>query len=555
MKDIFTFCKPYLKPYRGRIATLVLLFIAAGLMSVILPYLTGSFLDALINGEAGERMKFYLGLIAALAAGEFFLGYASERIYIGVQCRVGHALNADTIYHIQNMPYSFMRDRNTTFLNQQINNDANAVVIYCISVLQNILSSGLTLIIPLTLIICMEPWLGVAMVAVNLTYYVLFAVFRNPVLRAQREFMNEQADYFAKLGTQLTNVRFVQTHGLAKSYIARLGRSLERLLSSSYRTQKAQYAFGGSDIIMQCAANLLAFFLGGRAVLRGRMTAGEFTVVLSYFSMTLGATRYFFSLGRDTQRTRVSRDRLAEIIDKAEQTNGTEKPADIGRIECSGVSFRYGEENVLTDRNEIFEKGKIYAFVGENGAGKSTFISLLLGLFIDQYEGSVYYDGVPIEKLDMRAVRREMVGVSEQEPMLLEDTLRFNLTFDDQAEVDEQEFLALCEMLNLNAFVRQLPNGLDTVVREGSTNLSGGEKQKISIIRALMKHPKLLVLDEPTSALDRVSAEKLIGYLDEIRGDMIILISTHDEALLRICSETVRITKQNGILGEPGQPR
>ena len=544
MKIIFSFCKPYLKPFRGRVAVLVLLFRAAGLMSVVLPYLTGSFLDALINGDAGERMELYLGLIVALAAGEFFLGYASERIYIGVQCRAGHALNADTIYHIQNMPFSFMRDRNTTFINQQINNDANAVVIYCISVLQNILSSSLTLLLPLTLIFCMEPWLGLAMIAVNLTYYVLFAVFKGPVLRAQREFMNEQAEYFSKLGTQLTNVRFVQTHGLARSYIARLGRSLERLLNCSYKTQKAQYAFGGSDVIMQCAANLLVFFLGGRAVLRGRMTAGEFTVVLSYFSMTLGATRYFFSLGRDTQRTRVSRDRLAEIFAEPEQTNGTKKPADIGRIECSGVSFRYGEENVLTDRNESFEKGKIYAFVGENGAGKSTFISLLLGLFIDQYQGSVRYDGVPIEELDMRAVRRELVGVSEQEPMLLEDTLRFNLSFDDQAEVDEAEFRALCEMLNLEAFVRQLPNGLDTVVREGSTNLSGGEKQKISIIRALLKHPKLLVLDEPTSALDRESARKLIDYLSGIREEKIIFVSTHDEQLLRICAETVTLAKQ-----------
>ena len=144
----------------------------------------------------------------------------------------------------------------------------------------------------------------------------------------------------------------------------------------------------------------------------------------------------------------------------------------------------------------------------------------------------------------MRAVRRELVGVSEQEPMLLEDTLRFNLTFDDQATVDESEFRTLCEILNLDSFIRLLPDGLDTVVREGSSNLSGGEKQKISIIRALLKHPKLLVLDEPTSALDRESRRKFVEYLAEIRKDMIILVSTHDEELLRICAETVSLVKQ-----------
>ena len=543
MKKIFVFAKPYIKPFRAAAALLILLYILSGLASLVQPYLFGSFVDALLTGSAADRMTTYILLIAGLGIAELILGCVCERLYIRVQCRSGHALNADAIHWIQNMPFRFMQDRNAAFLNRQINNDANAVTIFCITVLENIVTNVLTLLIPLVLIALMEPWLGLAMLAVNLLYFTIYHFLKGGLYRAQRQFMDEQADYFSKLGTQLSNVRFIQTQGLADGFINRLRRSLEKLLHAAFKSQKARYAFTGADTVIKYGSSILVFVLGGYAVIRGKMTLGEFTVVQSFFTMTLGATQYFFSLGTEIQSTRVSCDRLRAIFDEPEQTNGTERPADIGRIECDGVSFRYDGENVLTDRNEIFEKGKIYAFVGENGAGKSTFISLLLGLFIDQYEGSVYYDGVPIEKLDMRAVRREMVGVSEQEPMLLEDTLRFNLTFDDQAEVDEQEFLALCEMLNLNAFVRQLPNGLDTVVREGSTNLSGGEKQKISIIRALMKHPKLLVLDEPTSALDRESARKLVDYLSGIRDDKIIFVSTHDEKFLSICSETITLTK------------
>lgn len=543
MKKIFVFAKPYIKPFRAAAALLILLYILSGLASLVQPYLFGSFVDALLTGSAADRMTTYILLIAGLGIAELILGCVCERLYIRVQCRSGHALNADAIHWIQNMPFRFMQDRNAAFLNRQINNDANAVTIFCITVLENIVTNVLTLLIPLVLIALMEPWLGLAMLAVNLLYFAIYHFLKGGLYRAQRQFMDEQADYFSKLGTQLSNVRFIQTQGLADGFINRLRRSLEKLLHAAFKSQKARYAFTGADTVIKYGSSILVFVLGGYAVIRGKMTLGEFTVVQSFFTMTLGATQYFFSLGTEIQSTRVSCDRLRAIFDEPEQTNGTERPADIGRIECDGVSFRYDGENVLTDRNEIFEKGKIYAFVGENGAGKSTFISLLLGLFIDQYEGSVYYDGVPIEKLDMRAVRREMVGVSEQEPMLLEDTLRFNLTFDDQAEVDEQEFLALCEMLNLNAFVRQLPNGLDTVVREGSTNLSGGEKQKISIIRALMKHPKLLVLDEPTSALDRESARKLVDYLSGIRDDKIIFVSTHDEMFLSICSETITLTK------------
>lgn len=543
VKKLFTFCAPYLKKFRWQILGLMLLYIASGLLSVVLPYISGSYVDALIGGTAVSRMEFYLLLIAALALIQLVLGYVCERLYIHVQCRGGHALNADAVHRIQNMPFRFMQEKNTMFLTQQINNDANAVIIFCITVLQNIVTNALTLLLPLIMIASKELWLGVAMLGINLVYYGLYQLFKGGVYRTQRAFMNEQADYFSKLGTQLSNVKFIQTQGLASAYIQRLTGSLEKLIHTAYKTQQAQYAFSGSDVIIKYGANILVFVLGGFAVLRGSMTVGEFTIIQSYFSMTLGATQYFFSLGKSIQSAKVSCDRLTAIFNEREQTNGTRRLADIKQISCKAVRFGYGEEKVLSERSEVFEKGHIYAFVGENGAGKSTFINLLLGLFIDQYEGTVQYNGLPIEELDMRTLRRELVGVSEQEPMLLEDTLRFNLTFDDEASVDEAEFQKLCGILNLDALLRSLPEGLDTVVREGTSNLSGGEKQKLSIIRALLKQPKLLVLDEPTSALDRESTKKFIEYLSAIREDKIIFVSTHDEALLNICSATIRLQK------------
>ena len=543
MRKIFSFCGPYLQKYRWRIIVLVLLFITVSLASVLLSYITGCFVDALITAEAVKKLEGFIASIAVLALVEFVLSYICERLYIIIQCRSGHALNTDAIHHIQNLPYSYMQGRNATFLNQQINNDSNAAVIFCITVLQNIISNGLTLLLPLVLITYMEPWLGVAMFCVNLVYFALFRVFKGPLYRAQHSFLDEQANYFSKLGIQLSNVKFIQTHGLAKTYIARLTRSLQRLLRSALRLQKTQYGFGGSDVIMKYTANILVFVLGGQAVIQGRMSVGDFTIVLSYFSMSLSATQYFFSLGREIQSAHVSCDRLQAIFDEREQTNGEQKLTDIEKIECSDINFRYGDEPILSGLSATFHKGCIYAFVGENGAGKSTLINLLLGLFADEYEGMVCYDGIPIEKIDMRSVRLNLVGVSEQEPMLLEETLRFNLTFDDDAIIDLNELQSLCKLLNLVPLMDSLPNGLETIIREGTSNLSGGEKQKLSIIRALLKHPKLLVLDEPTSALDRESRMKFIDYLHTNAQDKIVFISTHDEELLQICTETIRLSR------------
>lgn len=565
MRYIFSFCRPYLKKQRGKLILLVGLFIVVSLTSLVIPLITSYFINWLegkwpasdlpfshflsehifIIGEVGSTSYIwnFALLLAAFALFEFIISYIVERLYIKVQMRSGYALNADAIRHVQNVHFGFVQGKNTAFLNQQINNDANSTVIFCITVLQNIISNVLSLVIPLLFVTALLPWLGAAMLALNVIYFVLYNVFKKPVYKADYEFMDEQATFFSKLDTQLSNVKFIQTQGIAKSFISRLDASIKKLLGKALRSQRAEYGFTGSDLIVKTAGSIIVFLLAGAAVFNKSIDGGigAFTAISTYFAMSLSATQYFFGLGKQIQSNRVSCDRLAKIFAENEQTNGEIFPDDISSIECRGVSFGYDDEKIFEHLDLRLNKGGIYALAGENGSGKSTLINLILGLFIDKYEGGVFYDGVPVESLDMRAIRRAFVGVSEQEPMLLEDTLRFNLTLEEGAELNEAELEPLCAMLHLDDYLTSLPKGLDTVINESSSNLSGGEKQKLSILRALLKKPKLLVLDEPTSAMDRESRESLISYLNEHRDEMIVLLSTHDKELLDICSEVIRL--------------
>ncbi|MBR5714741.1 MAG: ABC transporter ATP-binding protein [Clostridia bacterium] len=541
MKSIFKLCAPYLRRHSGRIAILIGLYILANVTTVIAPYISGSFIDELTQTKDAGFIKIYVLALVLIAAFEFVLGYVCERLYIRVQVGGGYELNADAIHHVQNITFRFMQGKNTAFLNQQINNDSNMLIIFCITVLQNIISNVITLVLPLVLLYMFEPWLAVAMIVIDLAYFGLYNVFKEPVYKADYEFMKEQAEYFSKLDAQLNNVNFIKAQGISDGYIKRLDRSVKTLLGKCLKSQKAEYGFSGSDVVIRTAANVVVFVLGGMAVIADKMTIGELTMVMSYFGMSLGATQYFFSLGKSIQSNKVSCDRLEKIFEIPEQTNGSITLSDIESIECNGVSFGYDDEPIFENRSVTLEKGKLYAFVGENGAGKSTFINLLLGMFIDEYSGKVLYNGIPMESIDMRRLRRELVGISEQEPMLIEETLRFNLTLDESREPDEKEFRRLAHMLDLDDFLSFLPDGIDTVINEGSTNLSGGEKQKLSIIRALLKKPKLLVLDEPTSALDVQSRRSLINYLKGRQKDMIVVISTHDSELLEVCDEVVRM--------------
>lgn len=189
---------------------------------------------------------------------------------------------------------------------------------------------------------------------------------------------------------------------------------------------------------------------------------------------------------------------------------------------------------MLRSTNLSFQKGSSYAVVGDNGTGKSTLINLLIGLYADERKGLIYYDETSLNKLDMRLIRKNVIGISEQEPILINDSIKYNLhlgiEFDEKA--DGEQLQRYMELLNMSDFINNLPDGYNTVINERSTNISGGEKQKLSILRVLMKNPYVMVFDEPTSALDERSSRRFMEYLDSIKFDKIIILVTHNKLVM-----------------------
>ncbi|HBB28044.1 MAG TPA: hypothetical protein DC000_02130 [Clostridiales bacterium] len=263
------------------------------------------------------------------------------------------------------------------------------------------------------------------------------------------------------------------------------------------------------------------------------MTIGFYVIMANYFSMMMGSTRYFFNLGKSYQDNLVSYNRIKEILSIPIQVYGNYKIEEIKKIKVENLSFKYGEKNIFKSCSIEFKKGNIYGLIGSNGTGKSTLINLILGLYINDYEGQLSYNDVNIKEVDMFNARLKNIGVTEQEPILIPDTLINNITLEKNYDVNKiNEFI---DIIGLNNYILSLENGLNTVINEKSNNISGGEKQKISMLRQFIKDPDVMIFDEPTSALDIKSIDKFSNYLKKIKHNKIIIIISHDISVQNIC--------------------
>ena len=302
--------------------------------------------------------------------------------------------------------------------------------------------------------------------------------------------------------------------------------------------QRVSVLFRSLDGIILAISQLALYAIGGYQVMRRVMTIGSFTLISNFFSKLVNAASFFFSIGSSYQNALISYNRILEILLWEEEREGDKIPQAINSITMSGVGFNYGDNQVLNGKNLEFLKGNLYVIAGRNGSGKSTLSRLLLGLYKNEYEGSIKINGIPIEDIDMAALRENTIGYIEQEPRLFTDTIEKNTLL--WREGPPESYACVREMKLLD-FVSQIPEGWGSMITPKNNNLSGGEKQRIALARLLIADCGIIILDEPTSSLDKNMAQSLIEYLVEIKKNRIIIVITHDERFMRICDEVISL--------------
>lgn len=537
MKKVFSLLMPYLAQQKLKVLTYIVVTTIVSICSLATPLLNGYFIDFLMNSNDMQILYNYAAIMLALMVINICLSFFVQRLFTTIQATTAYELNKAVIIHIQNSSLTYLQRQDPIYLTQIINGDANSIATFAVTIIQNVTVNLLNLIIPFIIFIKLNIAIGATFFFLFIAYFFLFNFFKKKLYNGNKKLSEIKSQFFSRLCEPMVSGKFYKLNEVKEVGIKKLNSVFCKVLKQSLNLQNLNCWFSASDQVVSTIAQVILFVVGGGMVILRKITIGTLTILLSYFNNFMSGIKYFYSLGSTYQGILVSYNRIASHFAQPIEHIGTQKIQEINSINLQNLSFSYEkQDSKLVFPDTHFSKGQMYTISGINGAGKTTLTLLLCGLYIEEFEGNIEINNQTIRDLDMAFLRQHKIAYADQDAILLKDTICNNIIMGLSGKSIEDVF-------SLNHRLRFFSDQMIDTVLEGeeisnaSGKLSGGERQKISLMRAFLKDSDLLILDEPTSFLDESSRIHLVDYLNEIKENKIILIITHDLQIQTICDQ------------------
>ncbi|MGE5126400.1 MAG: ABC transporter ATP-binding protein [Betaproteobacteria bacterium] len=431
--------------------------------------------------------------------------------------RLGAQLYSDGIRHSLELPYQLFEDQRsgeTLGKLQKVRADVEKLIAAAVNVLFQTLVGVLFVVIYAFSV----HWLiaPVYFATVPLLGW-LSSVLSRRIKQVQKVIVAETTALAGSTTESLRNIELVKSMGLGAQEVARLNGTTGRILALELR--KVRY-LRSLSFVQGTAVNALRtsiLFLMLYLIFARQITVGQFFALWIYSFFIFGPLQELGSVINVYRETEASLATFQQILDTEVEARPAQPAAlgELDRLAFDGVSFRHQSAAAHAVRDVSFEvsRGSTIAFVGPSGAGKTTLVKLLVGLYRPQ-QGRILYNGLPHDRVDTEALR-ERIGFVTQDTQLFSGSIRENLLF-VRPEATDAECLEVLERAACEPLLARADRGLDTLIGEGGVKVSGGEKQRLSIARALLRRPQLLVFDEATSSLDSLTEEEIARTIRDV---------------------------------------
>lgn len=429
--------------------------------------------------------------------------------------------------HLLRLPQQFFDSMRTGEIISRIN-DAVKIRAFINDVAVNLVVNFLIILFSFALMFTYYWKLALCLLIVIPLYSGIYFIANRFNARIHRKLMENSADLEAQLVESVNAAGTIKRFGLEEFSDLKTEMLFTRLLKSSYSASMNNVFSMNATQFSSRLFSIILLWAGAGYVIGQQLTPGEllsFYALVGYFTAPMES---LINSNQQFQEARIAADRLFEIMDLQKEESGNKillTPEMSGDIRFEQVAFRYGSRPlVFRNLSMVIRKGSVTAVVGESGSGKSTLISLLQYLYPLQ-EGHIYIGPYDIRYLDNRTLRQLVSVVPQQIDLFAGDVIE-NIAIGDM-EPDWQRILDICGQLGFLSFIEKLPNGFHTFLGENGATLSGGQKQKLAIARALYRNPEILIMDEATSSLDAHAEHEVQQTIHHLRcsGKTIIIIA------------------------------
>ena len=549
----------YMKRYRLQLVVMMVFAVGSTIFNIVGPKVLGKATTELYEGlvskisggagidfgKIGEILLFALGLYLISSAFSFIQGF----IMTGISNQVTYNLRKDISVKINKIPLKYFESRTHGEILSRITND--------IDTLQTSINQSFTqLITSVTMLI------GVLIMMLSINVYMTVAAILilpismmiiGKVMKHSQKYFQQQQKYLGEVNGQVEEIysgpNVVKAFNKEEDVIREFEKTNEKLYTTGWRSQ---FFSGMMMPIMQFVGNLgyvMVALLGGFLVIKEKVMVGDIQAFFQYIRNFTQPIQQIAQVTNMLQSSAAAAERVFEFLDEEEEDQTVENPVDIttieGNVEARHVAFGYQPEHlIIHDFSGDVKAGQKVAIVGPTGAGKTTMIKLLMR-FYDVNSGEILIDGHNIKDFN-RIQLRELFGMVLQETWLFHGTIMENIRY-GRLDATDEEVIAAAKAAHAHHFIMSQPGGYQMVLNEETSNISQGQKQLLTIARAILADNKILILDEATSSVDTRTEERIQAAMDNLMKGRTSFVIAHRLSTIRD-ADLILVMKDGDII-------
>ncbi|OXM13895.1 ABC transporter ATP-binding protein [Paenibacillus herberti] len=529
-----------MRPFKWSFINLFICVIATSVIAMSYPYIFGLLIDEVFYKK---NMEFFILIVISygfIFIGEQSLHFVLNTVWSYLVTRFVYDVRRKVLRKFMNAKASRLTKLETGEAIAVINQDADEFMNFIHWNVFYVIANTLKLITAISLVALLNVTVAILVaVIVPVSYYV------NRMINARAyKKIDEHRSIYGKMTSwlfeMLSGIREIKMFGQHRWASREFVSKQVALLRAKVGKDKIEFVSERMNLLLVLIVQLAIFTVSTILVYRDLFTVGGVIATLMYFTIISDMFRNLAQASMRLQKNIVSLNRIAAVLQEDEETKGsTGLLLAQGEIVFQNVHFSYGEKKVYQNLSLQIHQGEHVAVVGKSGAGKSSLIQLLQGLY-QINEGEIYINGRPVSDYSVMNLRKN-VGVVNQRSVIFQDTIRGNITLGDR-RFSEEAIWTACEKAFIRSEIEQLPEKLDTVIGKQGASLSGGQLQRLTIARVLLRNPQIIVFDEATSALDGAAEQALQTVIRTLKNRATMITIAHSYSTI---SEADRIIVLN----------